>query len=217
MPLTDLLENNRRWSDDVRQTNPSFFSGLAQQQVPEYLWIGCADSRVPANEIVGLPPGEVFVHRNVANIVGQTDFNCLSVVEYAVLLLKVKHIIVCGHYGCGGVRAAFERQQIGLVDNWIHSITLIHDKHRPAIESVSAPSDQLDLLCELNVIEQARTLANTSLVRNAWAAGQDLTVNGWIYGLEDGLLHDLDTSIARFDAIDSTCNRAIKGRVRKRS
>ncbi len=212
MSLETLLANNRKWSEDIRTANPDFFPGLAQQQVPEYLWIGCSDSRVPANEIVGLPPGEVFVHRNVANIVGRTDFNCLSVVEFAILILKVKHIIVCGHYRCGGVRAAFERHEIGLIDNWLHSITLIAEKHRPLIDTRSDQDEQINLLCELNVIEQVRTLCNTSLVRNAWTVGQPLTISGWIYGLKDGLLHDLGTTVTGLDGIEPAYQRSISAR-----
>lgn len=212
MPLSHLLAKNRQWSEDIRAADPDFFPSLAHQQVPEYLWIGCSDSRVPANEIVGLPPGEVFVHRNVANIVGRTDFNCLAVIEFAVLLLKVKHIIVCGHYRCGGVRAAFERTNIGLVDNWLHPITLIDEKHRPLIEAIPDRNDQIDLLCELNVIEQVRTLCTTSLVRNAWLADQPLSIHGWIYGLKDGLLQDLMTTVTGPDEIEAAYLRAIAAR-----
>ncbi len=212
MSLESLLSNNRRWSQDIRSANPDFFTGLARLQAPEYLWIGCSDSRVPANEIVGLPPGEVFVHRNVANIVGRTDFNCLSVVEFGVRILKVKHIIVCGHYRCGGVRAAFERHEIGLIENWLHSITLIDEKHRALLDTLADPDRQLDLLCELNVIEQVRTLCKTSIVRSAWMEGQPLTVSGWIYGLEDGLLHDLDTTVTGLDGIEPAYRRSLAAR-----
>ncbi len=211
MSLKVLLANNRRWSDDIRAANPGFFPGLARQQNPDYLWIGCADSRVPANEIVGLPPGEIFVHRNVANLVGTTDFNCLAVVEFAVLILKVKHIIVCGHYGCGGVKAAFERHQIGLIDNWLHPITLIAEKHRPLIDETPDPERQLRVLCELNVVEQVRTLCTTSLLRDAWLAGQELSIHGVVYGLKDGLLHDLNTTVTDSDGIGPGCDRAVAG------
>ncbi len=210
MPLTGLFANNRKWSADNLAANPDFFARLVDQQTPAYLWIGCSDSRVPANEIVGLPPGEIFVHRNVANLVGATDFNCLSVIEYAVLVLKIKHVIVCGHYGCGGVAAAFDRVRIGLVDHWIHPITLVAEKHRALIEADADRTQRLRTLCELNVIEQVRNLGTTSLIRNAWLDGRELSIHGVIYGLRDGLLHDLDATVSGLDGIAGSYDRALE-------
>lgn len=193
LPL--LFENNRRWSESIRQRDPDFFNRLLKQQTPAYLWIGCSDSRVPANEIVDLLPGEMFVHRNVANLVVYTDLNCLSVMQYAVDVLKVRHIIVCGHYGCGGVGAALRGQRAGLVDNWLRHVQDIREKHAPLV--ASAPEDQRwDLLCELNVIEQAANVCQTTVVQDAWGRGQPLTVHGWIYGLRDGLLQDLGVCVS---------------------
>jgi carbonic anhydrase len=209
MPLTGLYANNRKWSAAVLAAEPDFFASLVDQQHPAYLWIGCSDSRVPANQIVGLPPGEIFVHRNVANLVGATDFNCLSVIEYAILVLEIKHVIVCGHYGCGGVAAAYDRRRIGLVDHWLHPITLIAEKHRALIETDPDRATQLRTLCELNVIEQVRTLGTTSLIRNAWLAGQELSLHGVIYGLKDGLLHDLDATVSGLDGIAPGYDRAL--------
>lgn len=193
LPL--LFENNRRWSESIRRRDPDFFNRLQHQQAPAYLWIGCSDSRVPANEIVDLLPGEMFVHRNVANLVVYTDLNCLSVMQYAVDVLKVRHIIVCGHYGCGGVGAALRGQRAGLVDNWLRHVQDIREKHAPLV--ASAPEDQRwDLLCELNVIEQAANVCQTTVVQDAWGRGQPLTVHGWIYGLRDGLLQDLGVCVS---------------------
>lgn len=193
LPL--LFENNRRWSESIRQRDPDFFNRLQHQQAPAYLWIGCSDSRVPANEIVDLLPGEMFVHRNVANLVVYTDLNCLSVMQYAVDVLKVRHIIVCGHYGCGGVGAALRGQRAGLVDNWLRHVQDIREKHAPLV--ASAPENQRwDLLCELNVIEQAANVCQTTVVQDAWGRGQPLTVHGWIYGLRDGLLQDLGVCVS---------------------
>ena len=192
--LPDLLENNRRWADAVRRRTPDFFEQLAKQQSPQYLWIGCADSRVPANEIVGLLPGELFVHRNVANVVVHTDLNCLSVLQYAVDVLKVRHVIVTGHYGCGGVRAALENVKLGLIDNWLRHIQDVHHRHAAVLATLD-PETALDRLCELNVIEQVLNVGRTTVVQDAWARGQELAVHGWIYGLQDGLLRDLLTGI----------------------
>ena len=193
--LTELFERNRAWAAEMVAGDPDFFTGLAERQTPEYLWIGCSDSRVPANQIVGLAPGEVFVHRNVANIVVHTDLNCLSVLQYAVDILGVKHVIVCGHYGCGGVRAALDGSRHGLVDNWLRHVMDVAEKH--AAELAALPDERrFDRMCELNVTEQVVNVGHTTIVEDAWARGQDLTVHGIVYGLEDGLLRDLEVSIA---------------------
>jgi len=192
--LASLFANNRAWAEEIKARHPRFFHKLAAQQSPEYLWIGCSDSRVPANEIVGLLPVELFVHRNVANIVVHSDMNCLSVLQYALDVLNVKHVIVCGHYGCGGVKAAIEDHPHGLIDNWLRHIGDIH--LRSAAELAALPDDhaRINRLCELNVIEQVTNVARTTVARDAWARGQDFTVHGWIYGIEDGLIRDLDVS-----------------------
>lgn len=210
MSLELLFENNRRWSDQIRQEDPHFFEGLVQQQSPRYLWIGCSDSRVPANEIIGLAPGEVFVHRNVANLVIHTDFNCLSVVQFAVEVLKVQDILVTGHYGCGGVRAALSPHQMGLIDNWLHTIALMVEKHKLRLGPKEYLPQRLDTLCELNVIEQVRSLCTTTLIQNAWARGQDLSVHGCIYGLKDGLLHDLQVNISAPEQLDPGYESAVE-------
>ncbi len=193
--LQNLFEANRNWAAKVKQTDPHFFEQLAQQQSPQYMWIGCSDSRVPANQIVGLLPGEVFVHRNVANIVVHTDFNCLSVLQYAVEILRVRHVIVCGHYGCGGVRSAMQNGELGLIDNWLRNIKDIYYQHKSALELVASPEERVNRLCELNVIEQVKNVAHTTIVQSAWRQGQPLTIHGWIYGLQDGLLRDLNTCL----------------------
>jgi carbonic anhydrase len=189
--LQELFENNRRWAADRLAQDPSFFSRLSEQQAPAYLWIGCSDSRVPANEIVGLLPGELFVHRNVANVVVHTDLNCLSVLQYAVDVLRVQDVIVCGHYGCGGVRAAYERAKFGLIDNWLRHVQDVAHKHAGLLGSQVAPAAHLDRLCELNVLEQAANVCATTIVQDAWARGQSLTVHAVIYRLSDGLLRSL--------------------------
>jgi carbonic anhydrase len=186
-----LFEANRKWAERMRADDPQFFKHLATLQSPEYLWIGCSDSRVPANQIVGLIPGEVFVHRNVANLVVHTDLNCLSVMQYAVDVLKVKDILVVGHYGCGGVRAALHDMRFGLIDNWLRNVEDVRNKHRGLLDAVSAGELQEDRLCELNVIEQAKNVCQTTVIRDAWARGQEVRVHGWIYGLKDGLVRDL--------------------------
>jgi carbonic anhydrase len=186
--LTHLFASNRAWAARVREQQPDFFEKLARQQRPEYLWIGCSDSRVPANDIVGLLPGELFVHRNVANLVVHTDLNCLSVMQFAIDLLKVRHVVVCGHYGCSGVRAAMRGERHGLADNWLRHLQDVREKHDPIRSE--------DRLCELNVIEQVANVCQTTIVQDAWARGQELHVHGWIYGLKDGLLHDLNTTVA---------------------
>jgi carbonic anhydrase len=192
--LQHLFENNRAWAERISSEDPQFFPKLSRLQRPNYLWIGCADSRVPANDIVGLLPGELFVHRNVANIVVHTDLNCLSVMQFAVDVLNVAHIIVVGHYGCGGVKAALHKKRLGLIDNWLRHIQDVHAKHRELVAAQADPNAQTDRLCELNVIEQVANVCQTSIVLDAWERGQDLTVHGWIYGLKDGLIRDLRTS-----------------------
>jgi len=192
--LPHLFDNNRKWAARIHEEDPEFFPRLSRLQRPEYLWIGCADSRVPANDIVGLLPGELFVHRNVANIVVHTDLNCLSVMQFAVDVLGVKHIIVVGHYGCGGVHAALEKKRLGLIDNWLRHVQDVHGKHRESMEGIADPQAREDRLCELNVIEQVANVCQTSIVLDAWERGQDLSVHGWIYGLKDGLIRDLGTS-----------------------
>ena len=191
--LTELFERNRAWAAAITEDDPRFFAELAERQAPEYLWIGCSDSRVPANEIVGLLPGELFVHRNVANRVVHTDLNCLSVLQYAVDVLNVKHVIVCGHYGCGGVKAALEGTRHGLIDNWLRHVTDVSDKHADELASL-AEGQRLDRLCELNIVEQVANVSKTTIVEDAWARGQALTVHGLVYDLHDGLLRDLGVS-----------------------
>jgi len=195
--LPHLFENNRAWAASMVRSDPAFFAKLAQQQTPEYLWIGCSDSRVPANQIIGLLPGDVFVHRNVANVVVHTDLNCLSVLQFAIDVLKVKHVIVCGHYGCGGVGAALRRERHGLVDNWLGHVRDVADKHTARLAGVAAADEQLARLCELNVIEQVVNVAQTTVVRDAWQRRQGLTLHGWIYGVHDGLLRDLAMTLDR--------------------
>lgn len=189
--LKHLFENNLEWAAGIKAKDPEFFSKLSQQQAPEYLWIGCSDSRVPANQIVDLPPGEVFVHRNIANMVVHTDLNCLSVLQYAVDVLKVKHIIVCGHYGCGGIKAAMENSEHGLIDNWLRHIKDVVRFNNDKFHGLEHER-KLDLLCELNVKEQVTNVCNTTVVKKAWKEGKELTVHGWIYNIENGVLKDLD-------------------------
>jgi len=196
--LDHLFEKNRAWSEKIRQGDPEFFRKLSRQQSPEYLWIGCSDSRVPANEIVDLLPGELFVHRNIANIVVHTDLNCLSVMQFAVDILKVRHIIVCGHYGCSGVQAALRGTRVGLSDNWLRHVQDVRQKHQPLLSKLSGDTRAGDRLCELNVIEQVANVCETTIARDAWERGQALTVHGWVYGLKDGLIHDLKTSVTNF-------------------
>jgi carbonic anhydrase len=196
-----ILGNNREWSKRMTENQPDYFQKLAAQHAPDYLWIGCSDSRVPANEIVGLLPGELFVHRNVANIVYSADLNCLSVVEYAVDVLKVKHIIVCGHYGCGGVKAALDNLSHGLIDNWLTKIKDIYVRHREDIDSLSSEEDRINRMCELNVIEQVKSVSHTTIVQDAWRRGQELSIHGWIYGLQDGLVNDLGVRIAQVSQV----------------
>jgi len=189
--LKHLLEHNHAWAASLQARNPEFFTELAEQQNPRYLWIGCSDSRVPANEITGLAPGELFVHRNVANVVVHTDLNCLSVLQYAVEALKVEHVIVVGHYGCGGVRAAYQGKPLGLIDNWLRHVQDVAGKHLTLLEGIPDERARVDRLCELNVIEQVVHVARTTIVQDAWQRRQRLTLHAWIYGLHDGLVHDL--------------------------
>lgn len=190
----DLLKYNRQWAESVKAEDEDYFSRLSQQQVPEYLWIGCSDSRIAANQIVGMEPGSIFVHRNIANVVVHTDLNCLSVIQYAVEVLKVKHIVVVGHYGCGGVRAALDKANHGLIDNWLEHIRDIYRTHHTAVDSAESEKERANRLCELNVITQVGNVAQTTIVRNAWEQGQDLTLHGWIYSLEDGIVRDLNVT-----------------------
>lgn len=190
--LEHILQRNHQWATAVTDKNPEFFSDLCKQQHPEYLWIGCSDSRVPANQIIDLPPGEVFVHRNIANVVVHTDLNCLSVIQYAVEVLKVKHIIVCGHYGCGGIKAAVENKQLGLIDNWLRHIRDVRRFHAGKLDKLEG-EEELDALCELNVIEQVTNVCNTTIVQNAWQRGDELRVHGWVYNVGNGFLQNLGT------------------------
>ncbi len=199
--LKHLFENNRHWAEQIKEQDPDFFNKLSSQQQPEYLWIGCADSRVPSNQIIGLLPGEVFVHRNVANMVMHTDFNCLSVLQYAVEILKVKHIMVVGHYGCGGVRAAMEDVQHGLIDNWLRALKDIYYYQRHRFSELDNDEDRVNLLCEINIRAQVSNVCHTTIVQNAWARGQPLEVHGWIYSVADGLLRDLGMTVNGPDQI----------------
>ncbi len=192
--LQHLFDNNRAWAESIKEKDPEFFSRLSKQQAPEYLWIGCSDSRVPANQITGLLPGEVFVHRNIANMVVHTDLNCLSVLQFAVEVLKVKHIIVCGHYGCGGVEAALDNHRHGLIDNWLRHVKDVIRFNAERFDGLDHQA-QLDLLCELNVKEQVTNICNTSIVQNAWKQGKELSIHGWIYSIENGILKDLDACV----------------------
>jgi carbonic anhydrase len=201
--LDKLLQNNRAWVARMTALDPAFFERLASQQHPQYLWIGCADSRVPANEIIGLMPGEVFVHRNIANAVIHTDLNCLSVLQYAVEVLQVKHIIVCGHYGCGGIHAAMLGQEYGLIDNWLRHLKDIYLKHGQLLDGIEDEKERFDRFCELNVIEQVQHVCQTTIVQGAWRRKQPLSVHGWIYDVGDGLLRDLDYRISSLGEVDS--------------
>ena len=193
--LSDLLEKNKSWAANIRAADPEFFQRLSRQQSPCYLWIGCSDSRVPSTQLVNLSPGEMFVHRNVANVVVHTDLNCLSVIQFAVEVLKVKHIIVCGHYGCGGVEAALLNSKLGLIDNWLRHVQDVMQKHAALLDKISGESARLNKLCELNVIEQVINVSQTTILQRAWERGNGIAVHGWIYGLENGLLRDLHICI----------------------
>lgn len=211
MPLQHLIANNRAWSEGIRRHQPDFFRRLSEQQHPAYLWIGCADSRVPANEIVGLMPGELFVHRNVANIVVHSDLNCLSVMQFAIDALKVRHVIVVGHYGCGGVHAALSGQRLGLVDNWLRHVQDVIQKHEAWLDSIPDADKRLDKLCELNVVEQVANVCHTTIVRDAWERGQELMVHGWVYGLQDGLVRDLGMTVRQDDDVQTAYREAMLG------
>lgn len=207
--LKRLLDQNRVWAENIKASDPDFFQTLAKQQSPRYLWIGCADSRVPATQLVGMVPGEMFVHRNVANVVDHTDFNCLSVMQYAVDVLKVEHIIVCGHHGCGGVKAAMDNLQLGLIDNWLRHVQDVLHEHEALLANVKDEDERLERLCELNVIEQVVNVGRTTIVQSAWQRGQEVVVHGWIYRLEDGLLRDLGVSIDNAESLTTIYHKAI--------
>lgn len=206
--LPELFANNRAWAARLAEGQPNFLSQLAQQQDPRHLWIGCSDSRVPANQIVGLLPGELFVHRNVANVVVHTDLNCLSVLQYAVDALKVEHVMVVGHYGCGGVQAALRGTPLGLVENWLRHVQAVADRHRHALDALPDEAARVDRLCELNVIEQAANVCRSTIVQAAWKRGQPLTVHGWLYALHDGLLRDLSFSVRSAEELPEALERA---------
>ena len=213
--LSHLFENNQRWAEKINREDPGFFAKLSDQQSPEYLWIGCSDSRVPANEILGLAPGEVFVHRNIANQVIHTDMNCLSVIQYAVDVLKVKHIIVCGHYDCGGVKGAMANQSNGLVDNWLLYIRDLYSKYAKTLDQIDDEKCRIDKLCELNVIEQVANVCHMTIVQDAWAREQELAVHGWVYALKDGLLQDLHVCVQGADELSSIYKLAIDEELEK--
>ena len=207
--LAELFSNNKSWAQSLIAKDSAFFEKLSVQQQPEFLWIGCSDSRVPAEELVGLSPGELFVHRNVANVVVHTDFNSLSVIQFAVDVLKVKHIIVCGHYGCGGVLATLREERVGLSDNWLRHVDDVIQKHAALLSHWENEMDRCNHLCELNVIEQVSNVCKTTVVRDAWERGQQLTVHGWIYGMKDGLVRDLRTSASSLEEARSNYQKAI--------
>ncbi len=211
--LQSLLDQNRVWAENIKADDPDFFPNLAKQQTPRFLWIGCSDSRVPATQLVGMVPGEMFVHRNVANVVVHTDFNCLSVMQYAVDVLKVEHIIVCGHHSCGGVKAAMDNLQLGLIDNWLRHVQDVLHQHEELLAKVSDENERLDRLCELNVIEQVLNVGRTTIVQSAWQRDQELVVHGWIYGLEDGLLRDLGISIDNPEGLAAAYRGAISNAI----
>jgi len=195
-PLRDLLENNRLWAESEVERDPDFFNRLAQQASPEYLWIGCSDSRVPANELLGLAPGDVFVHRNIANVVVHSDLNALSVLQFAIDVLKVKHVIIVGHYGCKGVHAAMTGTRVGLADNWLRHVQDVHQKHERYLGDILTSKLRAERMCELNVVEQVSNVCQTTIVQDAWDRGQNVTVHGWVYGLKDGKLHDLEMTVS---------------------
>jgi carbonic anhydrase len=210
--LPDVFAKNRAWSEATRRADPDFFASLARQQAPRYLWIGCSDSRVPANQIVGLLPGELFVHRNVANVVVHTDLNCLSVLQFAVDVLRVEHVIVCGHYGCGGIQAALRRESLGLIDNWLRHVQDVADKHEPRLPAGGGEAARVDRLCELNAVEQALNVCRTTIVQDAWRRAQTLAVHAWVYALQDGLLRDLDFDVSGPDELAARYEQALKAR-----
>ena len=202
--LSSLLEKNKQWANRIKASDPDFFTKLSKQQNPQYLWIGCSDSRVPANEIVNLLPGEIFVHRNIANLVIHTDLNCLSVIQYAVEVLKVKHIIVCGHYGCGGIKAAMDNCEHGLIDNWLRNIKDVYRYHQDEINALQDENARINAMCELNVVEQVANVCHSTIVQGAWKSGQELAIHGWIYGIEDGILKDLNVCVTQASEISQT-------------
>lgn len=206
MNIEELLESNGDWAEKITKEDPDFFKRLSKQQNPEYLWIGCADSRVPANQIIDIDPGEVFVHRNIANVVVHSDLNCLSVIQFAVEVLKVKHILVVGHYGCGGIRAALEPSPHGLIDNWLGHIKDVYRFHRDKVDQCETEQERINLMCELNVREQVMNVCNTTIVRDAWARGQQLSVHGWVYSIEDGRVRDLSVRVSGADEINNALN-----------
>jgi carbonic anhydrase len=208
LPL--LFAQNRAWAGDITRREPKFFHTLSLQQSPRYMWIGCSDSRVPANEIVGLLPGEMFVHRNVANVVVHTDLNCLSVIQYAVEVLKIEHLIVCGHFGCGGISAAWQGRPLGLIDNWLRHVQDVAERHRPFLQSLPDDSARTDRLCALNVLEQAMNVCRTTIISDAWSRGQSLAVHGWVYSLSDGLLRDLGFCVSELDQVSGSYQRALE-------
>lgn len=210
MKLQNLFDNNRVWARDIEQRTPGFFTRLQQQQSPQYLWIGCSDSRVPANEICGLLPGELFVHRNVANVVVHSDLNCLSVMQFAIDSLQVKHIIVVGHYGCSGVKAAMDNLRVGLADNWLRHVQDVRNQHREWLYTLPEGTRRQDALCELNVLEQSLNVCQTTVVQDAWARGQGVVVHGWVYGLHNGLINDLRMSVAGPDALAEAYAEALR-------
>lgn len=212
--LTDLFSRNRAWAAEMERKRPGFFTGLSTQQRPQYMWIGCSDSRVPANEIIGLAPGEIFVHRNVANVVVHSDLNALSTIQFAVERLKVKHVMVVGHYGCSGVQAALEGARIGLADNWLRHIQDVRDHHRALLEDIPEQA-RANALCELNAIEQVVNVAQSTVLQDAWARGQDLTLHAWVYGVHDGLLQDLHIEVSAADSLEPLYRAAVEG-VRQR-
>jgi carbonic anhydrase len=208
--LNNLFENNRRWAESLRAQDPAFFRELSQQQSPQYLWIGCSDSRVPATQLVDLQPGEMFVHRNVANVVVHTDLNCLSVLQFAVEVLRVRHVIVCGHYGCGGVQAALRGTKLGLIDNWLRHVQDVMQRHTLLLEGIEDEARRSDRLCELNVVEQVFNVGQTTIVESAWARGQELTLHGWVYSLENGLLRDLNVTASSTRELHDSYRAAIQ-------
>lgn len=207
--LSDLLARNNEWSERISREDPGFFHRLSQQQAPEYLWIGCSDSRVPANQIIDVAPGEVFVHRNIANVVVHTDLNCLSVLQFAVDVLQVKHILVVGHYGCGGVHAALTRRRLGLADNWVRHVADVAEKHGACLQALDSEQDRLDRLCELNVLEQVVHVSQTTILRDAWSRGQKVAVHGWVYRLEDGRVRDLGLHVDGPDTLEDRYRQAL--------
>jgi carbonic anhydrase len=209
--LSHLFAKNRAWAAEMIRHDPQFFERLSHQQAPRYLWIGCADSRVPANQIVGLLPGEMFVHRNVANVVVHADLNCLSAIQFAVEVLRVEHVIVCGHYGCGGVLAALRDDKLGLIDNWLRHVQDVHRKHQSRLDALATEGERQSSLCELNVIEQVVNVCQTTVVRDAWARGQELAIHGWIYGIRDGLLQDLGMSASAETELAACYESACEG------